>query len=228
MNQKTNWKDALKAAEMKRRILMTFFGILLCSMGVALFKTADFGTDPFQVLVAGLDNVIPLGFGTVYLIVNLVLLVAMFVVDRHYIGLGTALNLLLMGYVVEFFMWVITLVVPDPTFWARVIMLVIGIPLLCAASSLYFTADLGVSTYDVWALTLDKRTKIPFRALRITTDLICTLIGFLLHATVGVGTLITAFFMGPLIDVFNRKLAQPLRYGTKKGQDSAKDGVDIP
>ncbi|MBR1781295.1 MAG: hypothetical protein IJ751_07845, partial [Oscillospiraceae bacterium] len=71
------------------------------------------------------------------------------------------------------------------------------------------------STYDVWALVLDRRTPAPFRFQRVGTDLVCVaagfcLLGFRTAGAIGVGTIVTAFFMGPLIDFFNRKLAQPL------------------
>ena len=94
-------------------------------------------------------------------------------------------------------------------------MLFISVPLLCLAGSLYMTSDLGVSTYDVWALTLDRRTRFPFRFLRVGTDLLCVSIGFALlgfspAGIIGAGTIITAFFTGPLIDFFNRKISQPL------------------
>jgi len=97
-------------------------------------------------------------------------------------------------------------------------MLVAAIPFICLAGSLYFTADLGVSTYDIWALVLDKRTRFPFRFLRIATDLLCVgtgfaLLGFRTAGVIGVGTIITAFFMGPLIDFFNRKVSRPMLYG---------------
>jgi uncharacterized membrane protein YczE len=49
--------------------------------------------------------------------------------------------------------------------------------------------------------------------LRGRFDLICTIIGFLLGATVGIGTVVTAFFMGPVIELFNRKISIPFRYG---------------
>lgn len=193
-----------------RRVWMTIGGISLCSVGVALFKVADFGTDPFQTFCAGLNNVIPVGFGTLYLGSCAILLIAMFLFGRRYIGLGTVLNLFIMGYMTQFVVWIIHSLWPNPSFAERVLFLSLGIPILCLASSLYFTADMGVSTYDVWALLLDEKTRLPFRLLRILTDLLCVGIGFFLHATVGAGTLITAFFMGPLIDVFNHYVAESL------------------
>ena len=85
----------------------------------------------------------------------------------------------------------------------------------CIAASLYITADLGVSTYDAVALIIvNTWKKGKFRYVRIITDIVCILIGiatFLISGgkiiqvptIVGIGTIITAFFMGPLIEFFN-------------------------
>lgn len=89
--------------------------------------------------------------------------------------------------------------------------MLIGLLLVSLACSMYMTSDLGVSTYDVMAISLAKLpTRIQFRAWRIGTDCICVLTGFLLGATVGVGTVLTAFCMGPVIQLFNQKLWDPL------------------
>lgn len=76
------------------------------------------------------------------------------------------------------------------------------------------TRDMGISTYDAVAVTIDER--VPgwkFKYIRIATDLVCVVTGGLLGATFGLGTVITAFFMGPLISFFNHTVAEPMRYG---------------
>ena len=98
----------------------------------------------------------------------------------------------------------------------RLLLLVVGIVLTCIAAALYYTADLGVSTYDAIPLYLaDRKYKVsghilPFRVIRIACDLLCVLIGFLLGWMPGVGTIITALFMGPLITFFRKRLSDPL------------------
>jgi len=84
---------------------------------------------------------------------------------------------------------------------------------LCFGSSLYFIADMGVSTYDAVALIMSEKKIARFQYCRIGTDIICTAVGFSLGAIVGVGTVFTAFFMGPIIAFFNKKISIPLRYG---------------
>ena len=200
----------------RRRALMTIFGVTTGGLSVGFFKQSAFGVDPFQCLCAGLDNVIPIDFGTLYVIINAVLLVAVFLMNRKYIGLGTFINLFLLGYVVDFSNNTIHSLVGDPTMALRVIYLIVGLVVMCLASALYMTANLGVSTYDAIALHLAAKKIAPFRFIRIATDLCCVGIGFAFGYVPGVGTILAAFCMGPLISWFNGKVAQPLLNGKNK------------
>ena len=205
-----------RPGEQRRRLLMALFGVVICALSVGFFRQAAFGTDPFQCMCNGIDNVVPLDFGTLYVIICLILLGVMLLVDRHYLGVATFINLFLTGYIVEFSESVIYNTFGDPTMAMRIVYLIIGIVVMCLASALYFTADLGVSTYDFIALHLAKRqSRVPFKLIRIGTDLICVAVGFALGFVPGIGTIITAFFMGPLISFFNVRVAQPLRRGRR-------------
>ena len=205
-----------------KRIIMSIFGVVICGLSVGMFKHAAFGVDPFQALMSGLDAVIPIRFGTLYVIVNLLLLVFSLVMDRRKIGLATFINLFLLGYVVEFSQAQCGKLFPAIGIGGRVLLLLAGLVILSLASALYFTADLGVSTYDAVALVWSERQKrIPFQFCRIITDSVCVIAGVVLclvsgmsitqiFGSVGIGTIITAFFMGPLIAFFNRTVARPL------------------
>lgn len=206
---------------------MSIFGVLICGMSVGLFKRAAFGVDPFQVFMGGLDELLPISFGTLYVIANLILLLFSLIFDRHYIGLATFINLFLLGYVTEYTLAFLMYVFPDLQLGGRLVMLLIGIVILCLSSSFYFVADLGVSTYDAVSLIIANTWKAaPFRYCRITSDVICVCLGSAMYllsggsfseltAIVGIGTIITAFFMGPLIEVFNNRVARPFLYGKK-------------
>lgn len=208
-------------AHFPRRILMSLFGVIVCGLSVGLFKRAALGVDPFQSLMSGLDSVIPISFGTLYVIVNVLLLVFSLIFDWHKIGLATLINLFLLGYIAEFSLKLLTDLLPDPGLAGRVILLLAGIVIMCLASSFYFTAALGVSTYDAISLIISERqNKVPFRFCRIISDVICVTAGTILcraggmtwpevGGVVGIGTIITAFFMGPLIEFFTEKAAKP-------------------
>lgn len=196
--------------ERRTRIAMTLIGVCLSGFSVGFFRTSLFGTDPFQCMVGGLSNQLAfLSFGTIYTIINIILLITVFFLDKHYIGIATFINLFFLGYIVEYVSKVLHHFLPDPSLAIRIALLAFGIVVLCFASSLYYTADLGVSTYDAIALILTDRKVGKFKYIRICTDLICVVIGVLFRATAGIGTVITAFFMGPLIEVFNVKFSRP-------------------
>jgi len=199
--------------ERMKRIAMTVAGIFLCGVSVGIFKTAQFGTDPFTCLVTGLSNLLNLTYGTLYTILCAVLFIGTFLLDRHYIGFATILNLLLIGFVVDGSLGILETYIIDPSFGERILLMTAAILLMCFASSLYYTADLGVSVYDAYALILADKKIAPFQFCRIGTDLFCVLIGLLFGAWPGIGTVITAFFMGPIIVWFNVHFSRPLLQG---------------
>ena len=213
---------------MKKRIFMSELGVLTGAVAVGFFKLAAFGVDPFQSFMSGMDQLIPIDFGTLYMIVNACMLLFALLFDRHYIGIATAVNLFLLGYVVQFSYDMLQLLFPDPSMALRVVSFIIGFVVLCIASSIYMTADLGVSTYDAVALIMAHKWKIgKFKFIRIITDLVCVALGRVLFligggvwaevpAFVGVGTIMAAFCMGPLIDYFNRTIALPMLHGRNK------------
>ena len=194
------------------RLIMTLLGVIICAIAVGFFKNSLFGIDPFQSFAQGSHARLFSGvsYGTYYMGISFIMLVIVLILDKHYIGIATILNLFFSGYIVDFANNYIAVTIPEPTLVVRVVMLLIGVVVLCFASSLYMTSDLGVSVYDAIPIIISKRTGKQFKLMRICSDLICVIIGTLCGLLPGLGTLITAFFMGPLIDFFNRKFSEPL------------------
>lgn len=204
-----------------RRIGMCIFGLIVCGTSVGFFKLSVFGVDPFQVFLNGLNYAIPISFGILYIIVNIILLMFSLIFDRHYIGLGTLINLFLMGYIIDFSEKTLIALFPNIDLTGRIIAITIGIILICFGAAFYYVADLGVSTYDAIPLIISNTWKLaPFKYVRIISDFICVIFGSLFIILVGgsisdilqilgVGTLILASAMGPLIDFLIRHVAQP-------------------
>lgn len=203
-------------ALLPRRICMAAAGILLTGVSIGFFKRAMFGVDPYQCFANGLANVIPLRFGTLYMLVNLLQLIVVFFLNRKYIGISTLMNLFLLGYIVEFSEAALARIVPAPGLALRCAFLLIGVGVTCIAAALYYSANLGVSTYDAIPLHIAAQQPrifgraLSFKSVRVTADLICTAIGVALGARAGLGTVVTALFMGPLIAFFRRTLTDPL------------------
>lgn len=205
-----------------KRIVMSLLGVVITAISIGAFKFAAFGVDPFQSFMSGIDTLIPIDFGTLYVIVNAALLLFALVFDRHCIGIATFINLFLLGYIVDFSQNMLISIFPVPNMIIRTILFILGFLFLCFGSSLYMTADMGVSTYDAIALICTNKWKLgKFRMVRITTDFLCILLGigmFLLGGGtansittfVSIGTIITAFCMGPMISFFNDKISIPV------------------
>lgn len=204
-----------------KKILMSICGVMIGAVSVGFFKLAALGVDPFQTFMCGINQMIPISFGTLYVIVNAVLLLFALIFDRHYIGIATFINLFLLGYVVEFTHQTLLTIFPDASLAIRITSLVFGFVALCFGSSIYMTADLGVSTYDAVALIMANKWKMgKFKYIRIATDAVCVVLGITLFmlgggkisaipAFVSVGTILAASSMGPLIDFFNRNVSIP-------------------
>lgn len=205
-----------------KRILMSVLGVVICGISVGFFKVAAFGVDPFQSFMSGIDKTIPLSFGVLNVVVNALLLLFALIFDRHYIGIATFVNLFLLGFIVEGTIGAIHLVFPSLGSFGRIAFFAVGFVALCFSSSIYITADLGVSTYDAVAIIMAEKWKMgKFKYIRIATDIVCVLLGTGLillgggnfaevTASVGIGTILTAFFMGPLIDFFSKTVARPM------------------
>lgn len=197
---------------------MSTLGVAVSGISVGMFRTAALGVDPFQSLMSGLAGLVPIRFGTLYVMVNLALLLFSAVFDRRKIGLATVINLTLLGYIAEYSQLFFTGLFPGLSPVSRLLLLAAAIVVMCFASALYFNADLGVSTYDAISLVVSQRqSKVSFRVCRVLSDLCCVSVGTLLcrvsgmgwreiAGVVGVGTVITAFFMGPLISFFSARL----------------------
>lgn len=199
-----------------RRIIVAFIGVFLTGISVGIFQNASLGTDPFTSFVTGLCNITNLSFGSFYTIICACMLIFVFIVDKHYIGIATIFNLIGNGFIADITRKILEDMIINQSFLVKTILLIVGVVLACFAASLYFTADLGVSAYDAMSKIMADKKIAQFRICRIITDLICVIVGFGLKASVGIGTLVTALFMGPLIQWFNVNVSEPLIYGKKE------------
>ncbi|MDE6930350.1 MAG: hypothetical protein K2P02_06300 [Lachnospiraceae bacterium] len=211
--------DKHESSQKWKRIAMSFFGVIVTGFCIGAFQKANLGADPFTCFVTGIANIFHSTYSTFYIIVTGALLVGVFFVEKHYIGIATVINLFFTGMAADFMRNILDNIFPAPGMAARFVMMLFGIFGTCFAASVYFTADLGVSAYDAWSLIAANKYKLmPFRLCRIASDSVCVLTGLIFHVTIGVGTVITALFMGPVVQWFNTNVSEPFLYGHKGTQ----------
>lgn len=197
-----------------RQKLMSVGGVMICGASVGIFQKIALGTDPFTCFVTGIANVFSSTYSIWYVILTGLMLVGVAVLQRRYIGFATLINLFLTGVAADAMHGLLDFLLPDPTLGTRCLLMAVNILIMSLGASLYYVANLGVSAYDAIALMASECYHVAsFRVCRVTTDVFCVAVGFFLAADVGLGTVITAFFMGPVVQWFTNHLALPLLNG---------------
>lgn len=200
-----------------KRILMMLIGNVILGTGAGMLRAADFGVDPYQCFVLGIDKALKLGYGTTFVIVNAVFLVLMLILARKMFNLGTLVNMFFLGYIIDFSYSMCMKITSSPSFFVRVVYFIVSILLITFSSSVIYTADMGVSTYDWIALkTAEVQKKVSFKWCRVGTDLVCVIIGLVFSIIPGIGTIVTAFLLGPLVSFFRTYCSEPFLYGRNK------------
>jgi uncharacterized membrane protein YczE len=184
--------------DVTRRLLQLYLGLIAYGLSMALMLEADLGLDPWDVFHQGLAERIGLSFGTITIIIGaLVLLLWIPIKQRP--GLGTVSNVIVIGLAVD--AGIAALPSPQPLA-ARATFLVGGIVLCGFASGCYIGARFGPGPRDGLMTGLVARTGRSIRLIRTCIELTVLAVGWLLGGTVGVGTVLYAISIGPLIQIF--------------------------
>lgn len=198
-----------------KRIGMAFIGIIMTAVSVGIFRYADFGVDPYCVLLTGLARVFHTSFTMIANVTCALLLVFAWKMKKSLVGVSTLLNLLIYGVVADGVFAALKSVSETPVLSVRIICLAGALFLLAFSGAMYYTADLGVSTYDAIALIMADRKIGKFKYCRIAIDLTCLAAGILAGGEIGIATVIIALTVGPLIQYFRTNLTEPFLEGRK-------------
>lgn len=183
---------------MTRRLVQLFVGLTLYGAAMAMMLRATLGLDPWDVFHQGLATRIGLSFGMLVNLVGAVVLL-LWIPLRQKPGIGTVANIFTIGTAVDLTLLVLHEVDGLP---ARIALLLGGIVLNGIAGAMYIGAGLGPGPRDGLMTGLVKRTGWSIRLVRTGIELSVLAIGWLLGGTVGVGTVLYAFAIGPIVQAF--------------------------
>lgn len=210
-----NWRDFLVGS------LVSLVGVLFLGFGAALSQSMNMGLDPFMALNQGAADALGFSFGNYQLVVNILVLIVIAFFNRSLFGWGTVYNMVLVGYITEFFNgWITsTFAVDQLSLIVRLLFTVVAIAIFALGVATYGDADMGVAPYDAITPVLVEKTGVKFRWARVAQDVVILIAAWFVGGPVGLSTVITGFFAGPLINFFSDNISQPLT--TKLGLDSA-------
>jgi uncharacterized membrane protein YczE len=185
----------LRAGRLPRRLGQLVVGLVLYGLTLAMIIRSTLGNAPWDVLHQGMARHLPISIGTAVIAMSMVVLLA-WIPLREMPGLGTVLNSVLVGLAADFFLHLIG----SPTALdARVALLVGGILLNGVATALYIGSQLGPGPRDGLMTGWHRRTGLSIQRVRMTLEVSVVVVGALLGGTVGVGTVLYAVAIGPLV-----------------------------
>lgn len=179
------------------RVVQLLVGLALFGAGCAVMIEAGIGLDPWTVFAEGISNRTGLGIGWVVNLTGFLVLLA-WIPLRQRPGIGTVANILLVGTAIQLTLPLLS--TPEP--WlARVAMFLAGTLLVGIASGIYLGARWGAGPRDGLMTGLHERFGWPIWASRLGVEATVLLVGWLLGGTVGLGTVLFAVLIGPIVHV---------------------------
>ena len=181
-----------------RRLPQLLVGLVLYGWSMAMLLRSGLGLDPWDVFHQGLTNHVPLSFGQVTIVVGALVLL-LWIPLRQRPGIGTVLNVFVIGIAADAGLAAMPTTVGLP---GQIAMLLGGVVANGLAGALYVGAHLGPGPRDGLWVALTKRTGHSIRLVRTVLEVTIVTIGWLLGGVVGIGTLVYALAIGPIVQFF--------------------------
>lgn len=183
--------------------------VILMGFGVSLLVLTEMGTDPCSAMNYGIARTLGWSFGNYQLLFNTVLLILVVVLDWKLIGTGTIGNMVVVGYSADFFGWLWHSVFHIPTHLPLAIRIAILVPallLFVIAAASYMHSGHGMAPYDAVPFALTEKIKQKtgkdcFKPVRLSIDLIATVLGFATGGEVGVMTILMVVLLAPVVEL---------------------------
>lgn len=196
--------------EILLRVLILLVGLTIAHLGVTLFLLANLGADPFNVLVQGIFRSLQkitdfslLTHGNVHICICFLIILVLLLTDRSYVKIGTLLCMICGGPIIDVFTVVLQPVFDAvPAFWFKLVMLAAGCVILAFGMTIVIRSDAGTGPNDLVAVVIADKLKKKFSVVRVIVDCAFVAVGFVLGGTVGIGTVICAFLVGPVAGFF--------------------------
>lgn len=182
---------------MLRRLIQLYFGLMLYGVSTAVYVRANLGADPWNVFHLGVAGLTSVNLGVVMILTGAAVLL-LWIPLRQRPGLGTISNVIVLGLAADA---TLALMPPLESLWLRGLMLGLAVILNALATGMYIGAGFGAGPRDGLMTGIHARTGWSVRWIRMAIELSVLVIGTLLGGTFGIGTVIYALAIGPLIQI---------------------------
>lgn len=196
------------------KLLFFFGGLIIAGLGIALtIKGQRFGIGSWDVLHVGLYKNFGLTIGLWSIIIGIIIIVVSSIGLREWPRIGTFMNMMTVGLFIDFFNWLL----PQPNgFMIELGAFILGVILLAIGGGIYIAANLGAGPRDSLMLVAIEKFNCSLTVARTVIEVVVAITGYLLGGQIGVGTVIMAFTIGPIIQVALDHSQKALHYLLEK------------
>jgi uncharacterized membrane protein YczE len=185
----TNFKPSIKT------LFYLCLGLVLFGFGEGLLIVSGIGASPWNVLHQGIAINLKLSVGTIAFLVSFLVLLLWFFLDQK-IGVGTIINFIIIAIMIDVTIYFFE----QPELYIfKFIMAIAAILIIGFGTAMYLIANLGAGPRDGLMTGLQKKTKAPIALVRGCIEILVVLLGWFLGGIAGLGTLLFAFGIGPIV-----------------------------
>ena len=194
---KVNWSSK-KTYNFKPNISTLFFccfGLMLFGLGEGLLIVSFTGASPWSVLAQGLSLNVNLSIGMLTFLISVTVLILWIPLGQKP-GMATILNALIIALMID----LCIKFVPTPSsYYNQLILAIVSVVTVGIGGGIYLVSNLGAGPRDGLMVGLQEKTNLPIALVRATLEISVVSVGWYLGGTVGIGTLLFAFGIGPCV-----------------------------
>jgi uncharacterized membrane protein YczE len=194
-----------------KRLIAVILAVITMGFSLSFLVLVNMGTDPCTSMNLAISAKIGWSLGNWQAFLNIILFILVISLGCNNIGFGTLANMFLVGYALDFFSWIWSMLLPSGLFTSMTVRIIVLIPSLLIfilAAAVYMNVDLGTAPYDAIPFIIFTRLKdrFPFRFVRMGFDISVVIIGCCFGAKIGIVTVLMAFLIGPTVTFVGNRI----------------------
>ena len=195
-----------------RRLFLVVLGQVIISAGITLMLFINLGADPLGVFHTGVANILNISFAKAILLENLFVVIIVYFIDKKYINIATIITLFVVSLTTGYFDSLYNFIFPsEMSFIFRVVVLLLACFILAVGLNFYVLPKLGVGAMDIPVEMLVDKKGYIYQRVKVLTDLMFLVACYFLGGVVGIGTVISAFAVGPFIQITRKFMSEPIK-----------------
>ncbi len=186
-----------------KKVFITFIAVIFMGITLSVLNLINYGMDSFTYMNVSISGRIGWSLGNWQILINVIMFIPVIIWGRKQIGIGTVFNMVLVGYTVDFCMWIwgktgFANLLSDQ--FVKIVFMLVALVIFILAAATYMSTDLGTAPFDALPIIISENLpKVSFKIIRFLWDLSAIIIGFTVSGKVGIVTILMMIFLGPTV-----------------------------